>query len=463
MRAEGGPVSEMTMKRCSTRTESDLLGEVAVPARALYGAQTRRAALNFPARGQRTVGDYPEMVRALMEIKEAAAGVNRRRGFLPSRIALAVVASARTVKGGGFGGEFPVHFLHGGGGTSANMNANEVLANLAEERLGGRRGQYRKVHPNDHANLHQSTNDVYPTACHLAVLRAWPRLEKEIESLAATLWTRRRELRGRRRLARTCLQDAVEVSWGDLLGGYEAFVRRAGRRLAGAVDQLHAVNLGGTIVGRAEDAPAAYRRDILPALRKVTGLSRLRRAADLFDAAQNADDLAAVGTQLGLLARGLVKIAQDFRLLSSGPEGGLGEIRLPAVQPGSSIMPGKVNPVIPEFLIQACFQAMGAQAVCEAALAHGELDLNVWESALVFNLLDAMDVMAAAVGAFGEKCVAGFTVDEAANAAHGRSIIPLLTRAMHRHGYAKVSAVCKKAKGNPGKIRRLLAERGMVH
>ncbi len=452
----------MTTKGKNTRMESDLLGEVAVPARALYGAQTRRAALNFPVHGQKTVGEYPEMVRALMEIKEAAAVVNRRRGFLPSRIALALVASARTVKGGGFGGEFPVHFLHGGGGTSANMNANEVLANLAEERLGGRRGQYRKVHPNDHANLHQSTNDVYPTACHLAVLRAWPRLEEEIKSLAATLGTRRRELRGRRRLARTCLQDAVEVTWGDLLGGYEAFVRRAGRRLAGAVDQLYAVNLGGTIVGRAGDAPAAYRRDILPALRKVTGLPRLRRAADLFDAAQNADDLAAVGAQLGLLARGLVKIAQDFRLLSSGPEGGLGEIRLPAVQPGSSIMPGKVNPVIPEFLIQACFQAMGAQAVCEAALAHGELDLNVWESALVFNLLDAMDVMAAAVGAFGEKCVAGFTVDEAANAAHGRSIIPLLTRAMRRHGYAKVSAVCKKANGNPGKIRRLLEKQGMV-
>ena len=452
----------MTTKEKNTRMESDLLGEVAVPARALYGAQTRRSVLNFPVRGQRTIGEYPEMVRALMEIKEAAASVNRRRGFLPTRIALALVASARTVKGGGFGSEFPVHFLHGGGGTSANMNANEVLANLAEERLGGRRGQYRKVHPNDHANLHQSTNDVYPTACHLAVLRAWPRLEKEIESLTATLKTRRRELRGRRRLARTCLQDAVEVNWGDLLGGYEAFVCRAGLRLAGAVDQLHAVNLGGTIVGRAGDAPAAYRRDILPALRKATGLPRLRRAADLFDAAQNADDLAAVGAQLGLLARGLVKIAQDFRLLSSGPEGGLGEIRLPAVQPGSSIMPGKVNPVIPEFLIQACFQAMGAQAVCEAALAHGELDLNVWESALVFNLLDAMDVMAVAVGAFGEKCVAGFTVDETANAAHGRSIIPLLTRAMRRHGYAKVNAVCKQANGNPGKIRRLLAEQGMV-
>jgi aspartate ammonia-lyase len=451
----------MSVRRQAVRTESDLLGEVAVPARALYGAQTRRAELNFPAGRQKTMGDHPEMVRALIEIKEAAAGVNLRRGFLPARVAGAILASARAVKRGGFAREFPIHALHGGGGTSANMNANEVLANLAEERLGGRRGQYRLVHPNDHVNLHQSTNDVYPTACHLAVLRAWGPLEEALGSLAGTLAARRREFRGRKRLARTCLQDAVDVTWGDLLGGYEGFVRRAARRVGDAVDQLHAVNLGGTIVGRAEDAPAAYRRAIVPELRKVTGLPGLKPAADLFDAAQNADDLAVVGTQLGLLARGLLKIAQDFRWLSSGPEGGLGEIRLPAVQPGSSIMPGKVNPVIPEFLIQACFQAMGAQAVCEAALEHGELDLNVWESALVFNLLDAMDLLRCAAGAFAAKCVAGFRVEEAANAAHCRSIIPQLTRAMRRHGYSPVSAACKEGKGDPDRIRRVLAERGL--
>lgn len=452
----------MTPKRRNTRIESDLLGEIAVPARALYGAQTRRAALNFPADGQKTLGAYPEMVRALMEIKEAAAEANRRCGFLSRRRAAAIRAAARQVKRGGFFSEFPVHALHGGGGTSANMNANEALANLAEEWLGGRRGRYRLIHPNDHVNLHQSTNDVYPTACHLALLRAWPRLEDELAALAETFRVRRRALRGERRLARTCLQDAVEVGWDDLLGGYESFVRRATRRLGNAVDQLHAVNLGGTIVGRTEDAPAAYRRAIVPALRKATGFRKLRKAANWFDAAQNADDLAAVGAQLGLLARGLLKIAQDFRLLSSGPEGGLGEIRLPAVQPGSSIMPGKVNPVIPEFLIQACFQAMGAQAVGEAALAHGELDLNVWESALVFNLLDAMELMRTATRAFATRCVAGFEVNAAANAAHTRSIIPQLTRAMHRHGYSSVNAVCKEGKGDAARIRRILTERGLV-
>lgn len=422
-----------------TRKESDLLGTINIPSRALYGVQTYRAVQNFPAHGHRTIGDYPALIGALMDIKEAAALVNKQ---LPARVARAITASARQVKAGEYRKEFPIHSLHGGGGTSANMNANEVLANLAEEKLGGKRGHYRLVHPNDHVNLNQSTNDVYPTACHLAVLRAWPELRDALESLAGTLAKRRRELRRQRRLARTCLQDAVDVTWGDLLGGYEGFVRRSTNRLADAVEQLHTLNLGGTIVGRAEDAPASYRREIVPALRKVTGLP-LRQAKDLFDAAQNVDDLASVGTQLGLLARGLIKICQDFRLLSSGPEGGLGEITLPAMQPGSSAMPGKINPVMPEFLIHACFQAMGAQTVCEAAVAHGELDLNVWESALVFNLLDAFALMATAVAAFDAKCVAGFRVNEKVNEAHCNTIIPRLTREAHIHGYSKV---CNKLK-----------------
>lgn len=449
-------------RQSAFRTESDLLGKVRVPAGAWYGAQTQRAVVNFPRGTWKSIGDYPEMVAALTAIKSAAAIANRRTGTLSPQRAAAILRAARRVTKEGLYAEFPIHALHGGGGTSANMNANEVLANLAEESLGGRRGEYRRVHPNDHVNLHQSTNDVYPTACHMAVTSRWPKLREALTGLADTFAARGRELRRSRRLARTCLQDAVDTTYGELLGGYESFTRRATRRVDAAVDALHAVCLGGTIVGRACDAPADYRAAVIRSLREVTGDPRWRRAEDLFDAAQNIDDLAHVAAQLDLTARGLIKIAQDFRLLGSGPEGGLCEVRLPAMQPGSSIMPGKVNPVIPEFLIQAGFQTIGANAACQAAVDHGELDLNVWESAVVFNILDAMDILAAAVTQFDRACVRGFKVNAEANARHIESIIPLLTRLMHRHGYSKVSDACKSAGGEPGRIRRELAARRMT-
>jgi aspartate ammonia-lyase len=447
---------------CAVRTESDLLGSIPVPAKALYGAQTRRAAQNFPARGHRTLGHYGCMVGALMMVKLAAANVNRRCGFLSGRKAAAIVRAAQTGRSGALGDQFPVHCLHGGGGTSANMNANEVLANLAEEFLGGKRGEYRLVHPNDHVNLHQSTNDVYPTACHIAVILKWPALDMALAGLAGTFAQRGRELAGQARISRTCLQDAVGTTFGDLLGGYAAMVRRRSRGIARAVDALHRVNLGGTIVGRKSDVPKAYLSAIVAELARVTGDGRYRQAEHLFDAAQNPDELAAVSGQLDLTARCLAKVAQDFRILSSGPEAGLAEIRLPAVQPGSSMMPGKVNPVMAEFLIQACFQVMGYNAACQAAVDHGELDLNVWESVMVFSVLDAMDTLSVAVSAFDEKCVRGFVVDPERNARNADSIIPLLTRVMQKHGYSYTSGVCRQAKGDLVVLRRLLREAGLT-
>jgi aspartate ammonia-lyase len=448
--------NKMLRATAKKRVESDVLGRIEVPAGALYGVQTRRAMLNFPVRRQRTLGDYPDMIAGLMMVKRAAANVNGRCRFLPRDKALAIAEAAQSVINGSFRDQFPVHRLHGGGGTSANMNANEVLANLAEESLGGRRGEYRIIHPNDHVNCNQSTNDVYPTACHVAVIRAWPELAASLDRLALTLERRGRELAREVRIARTCLQDAVEITFGDFLGGSAAMVRRIRKKLAGTVDRLHAVNLGGTIVGRSLDAPKTYRSAIVPELAKVTGDKRYRQAADLYDSAQNPDEMAAVSSYLDLAARCLIKLAKDFRLMASGPEAGLMEIRLPAVQPGSSIMPGKINPVMPEFLIQACFQVMGDSAACRAAVDHGELDLNVWEGVMVFNILDAMEVLATAVSAFEERCVRRFVVDSARNRRNADSIIPLLTRAMHKRGYSKTSDIVKKANGDPAAIRRLL-------
>ncbi len=283
-----------------------------------------------------------------------------------------------------------------------------------------------------------------------------------LDRLAATLERRGRGLAGQARIARTCLQDAVEITFGDLLGGYAAMVRRIRNRLAESVDRLHIVNLGGTIVGRSLDAPKAFRSAIVPELAKVARDKRYRQAADLYDAAQNPDEMAAVSGELDLAARCLIKLAQDFRLMASGPEAGLGEIRLPAVQPGSSIMPGKINPVMPEFLIQSCFQAIGNNAACLAAVDHGELDLNVWESAMVFNILDATEGLTAALSAFEERCVRGFEADKERNRRNADSIMPLLTRAMRKQGYSRTSGIVKRAKRDPATIRQLLRRKKIV-
>ena len=350
----------------------------------------------------------------------------------------------------------PIHRFHGGGGTSANMNANEVLANRAEELLGGRRGHYRRVHPNDHVNLHQSTNDVYPTACRMAVIASWPSLAETLEGLGQVIGTKASRFEGEPRVARTCLQDAVAVTFGDLFGGYEAALARAADRIARDVDELHAINLGGTIVGRPQDAPESYRDHVLPSLREVSGDPAYRLASNLFDAAQNPDGLVAVSSGLELLARTLIKMAKDLRLLGSGPEAGLGEIRLPAVQPGSSIMPGKVNPVIPEFVIQCSFQVIGNHAACSGALDHGELDLNIWESVLLFNVLDSTGLLVNASRTLAERCLEGVTVVPESNRRNADSIIPLLTELVKSRGYSAVSRICREAGPDVQKIRELL-------
>lgn len=450
------------MSRNPCRVEHDFLGEVQVPRDALYGAQTQRALGNFPLSGERSVGDYPALIEALLRVKWAAAEANRTAGFLDGEVAGAIVQGARELIDEGACRHFPIHRFHGGGGTSANMNANEVLANRGEELLGGRRGQYRRVHPNDHVNLHQSTNDVYPTACRVAVIASWPRPAQALEKLGQVLHGRSHQFRDEPRVARTCLQDAVAVTFGDLFGGYEAVLARAADRISRDVDELHGVNLGGTIVGRPQDAPEGYRKQILPRLREVSGDPAYRPDPNLFDAAQNPDGLVAVSSGLELLARALIKIAKDLRLLGSGPEAGLGEIRLPAVQPGSSIMPGKVNPVIPEFVVQCCFQVIGNHAACAGVLDHGELDLNIWESVLLFNVLDSMGLLANAAHTLAESCLEGVTVVPERNRRNADSIIPLLTELVKARGYSAVSRICREAGGEVQQIRELLKKEGWI-
>jgi aspartate ammonia-lyase len=444
------------------RIETDLLGQVRVPVNAIYGAQTQRAVENFPVFGQKTIGDYPWLIVALMRIKQAAAECNRRIGALDDERAEAIRKAAETVMAEKMFDAFPVHFLHGGGGTSANMNANEVLANLAEELLGGRRGEYRRIHPNDHVNLNQSTNDVYPTACHMAVVAEWPSLESSLKMLESVLEQKIREFGDCRRLARTCLQDAVETTFADFFGGYVGAVVRCRERIASSVDSVRSVNLGGTIVGRRQDAPSAYRRGIVGLVNRIAPEYRLRPCRCHFDSAQNPDDLANVSAQLDLLARTLIKIGSDLRFLGSGPEAGVHELILPSVQPGSSIMPGKINPVIPEFLAQIGFRVCGNHRTCTMALDHGELDLNVWESAMVFPILDSMELLETALRSLTEKCLDGIVPDMETNARHCQSIIPQLVRLAGIHGYSTISKLCKDAGGEPGNIRVAMCRRRLA-
>ena len=445
-----------------TRIEHDLLGEVPVPAAALYGAHTQRAVDNFPLAGEKRIGDYPALIDALMLIKLSAATTNRNIGALDAKIADAIVAGARQLLASPRYDQFPIHRFHGGGGTSANMNANEVLANVAELAHGGQPGQYNLVHPNDHVNLNQSTNDVYPTACHVAIIMNCPLLAQTLDALALSLRKKGDELGDQPRLARTCLQDAVDTTYSDLFNAYASCIERLRSRLHTAVDRLHSVNLGGTIVGRQADAPSAYRRQVVPALCQATGDDQYTQATDLFDAAQNLDDMIAVSSALEILARTLIKICKDLRLLSSGPEGGLAEIHLPPAQGGSSIMPGKVNPVIPEFVVQICFQVIGHHAACASTLDHGELDLNIWESSIVFNILDSFESLTSATQTLTDRAIAGISIDAQRSNTHADSTIPLLTRLAREHGYARISKLCGESGGDLQQLKQNLHKQGLL-
>ena len=444
------------------RMENDFLGRVKVPATALYGGHTQRARNNFPLKGERSIGHYPNLIEALLRVKHAAAEANYKAHFLNHRISHAIIQGAEDLIGQKAYQHFPVHRLHGGGGTSANMNANEVLANCAEEHCGGRRGEYRWVHPNDHVNLHQSSNDVYPTACHMAIISQWPLLSCAIGQLRQTLQAKGSQFRHEPRIARTCLQDAISVTFGDLFESYEALLARSHDRITRAVEVLHAVNLGGTIVGRTLDVPEGYRQRIIPILQEVTRDADYYLADNLFDAAQNPDSLVAVSGALELLARALIKIAKDLRLLSSGPETGLGELKLPAVQPGSSIMPGKVNPVIPEFVVQCSFQVIGNHVASATSVDHGELDLNVWKSVPVFNILDSMQLLSNATVTLVKLCVKDLSVVKERGRQNISTLIPLLTNLMKSRGYSSVSKIYQEARGDGPKIRTLLEEKGWI-
>lgn len=395
----------------ASRIERDSIGELEISARALYGIRTVRSLRNLSFSG-RALGSYPLYVRALAMVKKAAARANRKAHLISPKVATAIEAACDALIGGDYLDHFPVDVLGGGGGIAVNTNVNEVIANLACESLGATRGIYDPVDPGLHVNASQSTADVCHTAARVAIIEMWIGLRRVLDDCIAATRRQAAQFRQLRTLARTCLQDASAISLGEIFGAYAAGLARRTDELDRAVELLRKVNLGGTVLGDGNGAPPLYRRTVLKHLNKIAG-HQLTLRENLFDAAQNIDDLATVAAQLGLLAEFLIKVAQDLRLLSSGPAGGFGEITLPAVQEGSSFYPGKINPVIPETLLQACFQVLGCERAARLALERGELNLNVFEGAAAINLMDAMTMLTRAVATFAQSCMSGIVANEA--------------------------------------------------
>ena len=389
----------------ATRIEKDFLGELAVPADALFGILTVRAVENLRFSSS-LLCNYPDYIRALAMVKKAAAHANRDAHVIDARRLGAIEYACDALIRGEHRDQFPVDMLAGGGSIAVNMNVNEVIANLASERLGGARGTYKPIHPKSHVNASQSTADVCHSAARMTIVDRWIELRRILRNCVRAYRAKAAEFRPVVTIARTCLQDAEPVSLCELFDGHaEVLARRTGE-LERSIEALTKINLGGTAIGSGSGASAIYRRTVVKHLKRIAG-RRFSLRANLYDAAQNIDDLAAVSAQLAMLAEVFLKIAQDLRLLASGPSGGFGEIILPAVQEGSSFYPGKINPVIPETMMQCCFQVLGRERASRLALERGELNLNVFEGSAAINILDAIDMMRRAIESFVDQCLKG--------------------------------------------------------
>jgi aspartate ammonia-lyase len=424
----------MTAASPSYRLERDSLGAVSVPKTALYGAHTIRALENFPP-SPPLLKDLPGFVIALTQTKSAAATANGQLEQLPSGIVDAIVQAAREIEQGEWLDDFPLPVLQGGGGTSTNMNANEVLANRAGELLGDVRGSYRIVHPIDHVNRSQSSNDVYPTALSIATLTRGKETVAAFGHLADACEAKGREAAPELlRLGRTCLQDALPVSVRETHLSHAHGLRRATDDLRVALSNLRSLPLGATAVGTGFGAPTGYNTLAVEALADLTTMDLVVSESPM-DSLQSLELYVAVAQALSRLMTLTAKIAQDFRFLSSGPIGGIGELVLPAVQVGSSAMPGKINPVIPELVIQMSFQARGAQTAIEHAAAAGELELNVMDPTIVAELLPLLASCASAATIFAERCVKGIAWDEEALKRHLKGSLAAAVEFAQTEGY----------------------------
>ena len=440
------------------RIERDPLGEHAVPADAYYGIQTVRAVENFPISGLRAPA---ELVTATVLVKKAAAQANIALARLDRRVGEAIVQAADEILSGALADQFIVDVYQAGAGTSHNMNVNEVLANRASEILGGAKGEYRLVHPNDHVNMGQSTNDVFPTATRLALLLAHGALVEAARALAASLGRKADAFTSVLKVGRTHLQDAVPITLGQEFGGYAACIERAADDAVRASEGLKELNLGATAVGTGLNAGDDYTTRAVANIGTLSGID-VTPAVNRFRVTQSMGDVLAYSGTLRRLAMELSKIASDLRLLSSGPRAGLSEITLPAVQPGSSIMPGKVNPSVPEMVNQVCYQVYGCDATICAGAEAGQLELNVMMPVIAWNALHSSTILRNAMNTLRTRTVDGIEADEGRcrellerSTAAATSLSPYI-------GYAKTAEIAKAAVATGRSIRDLVLERGLM-
>ena len=440
------------------RVERDPLGDKPVPDGAYYGIQTVRALENFPISGLRAPAD---LVTATIQVKKCAAEANLALARLPADIGAAIIAAADEILAGRLRDQFVVDVFQAGAGTSHNMNANEVLANRAGERLGEPRGAYTRVHPNDHVNMAQSTNDVYPTATRLALLATTASLTSAARALADALDSKAETFSGVVKVGRTHLQDAVPMTLGQELGGYAACIRRGAEDVEQAARQLLELNLGATAIGTGINAGDEFTRLAVSALARETGFAVVP-AANRFRVTQSMGDVLAVSGAMRRLAVEVGKVASDLRLLAMGPRAGIAEVRLPAVQPGSSIMPGKVNPSVPEMVNQVCFQVIGCDATIAAAADAGQLELNVMMPVIAWNALQASSILTQSLTVFRTRTIDGLDADaERCRELLDRSTA-VATALSPYLGYATTAEIAKAAVATNRSIRDLVLERGLM-
>ncbi len=442
----------------TTRLEKDTLGTMEVPAAAYYGAQTARAVANFPISGLRP---HPALVWATLVVKKCAARANMATGRLAVEVGTAIVQAADEALAGKLADQFVVDPFQAGAGTSHNMNVNEVLANRAAELLGGNRGDTVLVHPNDHVNMAQSTNDVFPTAMRLACLRMEGELRPELEGLAAELRRKGREFDRILKSGRTHLQDAVPIRLGQEFAAYAVAIEKSLAGIGRCIPGLRELGIGGTAVGTGLNAEARYIELVIGEIARETGFP-VSGSADLVETTQNMDPFVAFSATLKGLAVNLVRIANDLRLLASGPRTGLAEITLPPVQPGSSIMPGKVNPVMAEVTDMVAFQVIGADTVVTLAAQAGQLELNVMMPVIAFNLLFSCEILKNVVGKFRDSCIAGITANEGRCRRYMEESVGLATVLAPYLGYAAAAEVAKESQKTGRSVKEIIEARELL-
>ena len=440
------------------RKEHDFLGELEIPDEVYYGVQTTRAIENFKITGQKIDSDF---VQAYAKVKKATVIANMATGRMPKEVGEPLKQAADEIIAGKLLDQFPVDPIQGGAGTSVNMNVNEVLCNRALEIIGKPKGSYDIISPNNHANMAQSTNDTFPTSIKVCLSHKGKKLTAALDRLAVELDKKAEEYKDILKMGRTHLQDAVPITLGQEMGSYASAVRRGIDRINHAIDSIHVVNMGGTAVGTGLNAEPEYITKVAEALSEVTG-EKYVTAGNIIDATNNTDGFSDVSSAMKTTALVLIKMANDFRLMASGPRCGLNELKLPMRQPGSSIMPGKVNPVIAEVLDQACYQVVANDIAVSLGVENGQFELNVMEPVISFNLFNAMTYLTNAVDTFVDKLLKDLQPNEKQCQEWLDKSVGIVTAMLPHIGYENSAMIAKEAYNTGRPVREVILEKGLI-